>query len=111
MCEVLSRGKSILILTSTDRARLEVIAAWFAIEFRPQNDGGYVLRSLLSGANMEVFVPPETAHKRLIAEISSRAAPWIHFHMNASCRNSLLDNSDARLMRIGELYLRSCAAK
>ncbi len=101
-----SIGKPILNLSAEDRVRLEVIASWFAIEFWQQKDGGYVLRSSISGSDLEVVLPQETAHKRLLAEVCSRAADWIYFHCDESCRDSLLNNSDARLVRVARLFLR-----
>ena len=101
-----SIGKPVLILSVEDRVRLEVIASWFAIEFRQHKDGGYVLRSQISGSEREVALPQETAHKRLLAEVCSSSADWIYFHCGESCRDSLLNNSDARLLRVARLFLR-----
>jgi len=53
----------------------------------------------------EVSLPAAIAYWRLVAEISSRAAKWGHFHLGMSCRDSLLGQSDARLERIAALYV------
>ena len=99
------------ILTSADKIRLWAIAPSFGIEFRKLNEDAYFLRSLEVDANLDVTLPSSTAHIRLLTEISSRAAPWIYFRLDESCRDSLLNNSDARLMRVADLYLRSREAK
>jgi hypothetical protein len=92
-------------LPPTDEARLQKFAPMFEIDFHQVNEKGYAL-STHDGVNAsEVSLPAAIAHRRLLVEISSRAAKWVHFHLGMSCRDSLLGQSDARLERIAALFV------
>lgn len=93
-----------LSLTSAERARLRNIALWFGIEFHRFDPVNYRLSAADGRTGGELVLPEAIAHLRLLAEISSRAAKWIHFHLGVSCRDSLLGLTDDRLKRIAELY-------
>lgn len=92
-------------LSSADRARLENIALFFGIEFHQVDESNCILRAADEVGGVELKLPAETAHRRLLAEVSSRAAKWVHFHRGSSCRDSLLALSDGRLQRIAVLYI------
>lgn len=96
--------KASLSLTSDDETRLQKIAPLFNIEFRQIDEETYVLSTNDGEHSREFSLPVAKAHRRLFMEISSRAARWVHFHLGASCRDSLLGQSDARLERIAALY-------
>lgn len=100
-----SKPHQIFILEAEDEIRLRAIAPWFDIEFRKLSNDEYLLRSNDPDANREVVLQTSTAHRRLLAEICSRAAKWVYFHFGESCRDSLLNQSDARLIRVAGLYL------
>ena len=53
---------------------------------------------------LDAALSAEIAHARLLVEICSRAVHWIHFHFGKSCKDSLLELSNARILRIAELY-------
>ena len=92
-------------LTPDDAARLEKIAPMFDIQFRQVDGETYRLNALDGNGGSEVLLASATAHRRLLAEICARAAPWVHFQLGMSCRDSLLrDQSEARLSRVAELY-------
>ncbi len=94
-------------LTPDDAARLEKIAPMFDIQFHQAGDGTYRLNALDGNGGSEVLLASATAHRRLLAEICSRASKWVHFHLGVSCRDSLLrDQSEAQLARVAELYAR-----
>ena len=95
-----------LSLSSEDKARLNEIAHLFEIEFRQIGDDKYLLRDVGDCHFDEVFLRSSVAHKRLLTEICSRCAPWVYFHADESCQDSLLNHSDARLRCIAELYVR-----
>lgn len=99
-----SLKKSRLSLTSADKARLEEIALFFGVDFHQINDKTYSLRSSDVGRACEVLLSAEVAHLRLLAEICSRASKWIYFTFEVSARDTLLRESNARLMRVAELY-------
>ena len=67
-------------------------------------DGRYRLHSCNEHAPLDVALSAEIVHTRLLAEICSCAVHWIHFHLGKSCKDSLLELSDARIARIAELY-------
>ena len=99
--------KTFTPLTPDDAARLEKIAPMFDIQFRQVDGETYRLNALDGNGGSEVLLASATAHRRLLAEICARAAPWVHFHLGVSCRDSLLrDQSVARLARVVELYAR-----
>lgn len=99
--------KSSHFLTQTEQARLQMLAPKFNIDFCQVDDETYRLNALDESGGHEVILPARVAHLRLLAEICARAAPWVHFHLGVSCRDSLLrDQSDARLARMAELYAR-----
>lgn len=92
-------------LTSEDNARLRKFAPIFGFEFRQIDDKTYSLQSIDGGSACDVLLSSESAHVRLLNEIGSRAAKWVYFRVGTSCRDSLLGQSDARLMRVAELYV------
>lgn len=94
-------------LARDDAARLEKIAPMFDIQFHQVDGETYRLGTLDVNDGHEVILPALVAHRRLLAEICARAAPWVHFRLGVSCRDSLLrDQSEARLARVAELYAR-----
>lgn len=95
-----------LSLTSEDKARLHDISHLFEIEFRQIGSDEYLLRHVDGRQSDVVLLSGSVGHKRLLTEICSKCAPWVYFHLNESCQDSLLNHSDARLRRIAELYAR-----
>jgi hypothetical protein len=93
-----------LTLTESERLRLERIALAFDIEISKVADGHYQLRSCNEHAPLDATLRAEIVHIRLLAEICSRAVHWIHFHFGKSCKDSLLELSNAKINRIAELY-------
>ena len=93
-----------LSLTSTDNARLEEIAPIFGLDFHQTDDKTYRLRSADAGRACDVLLSAEVAHIRLLAEICSRASKWICFRFEVSARDTLLRESNVRLMRVAALY-------
>lgn len=98
-------------LCSADNARLRKFAPIFGFEFQQIDDTTYSLRSIDGGRACDVLLPTERAHIRLLNEICSRAAKWVYFRLGISPRDSLLGQSDARLMRVAELYVADREAK
>lgn len=96
--------KSRLSLTLADRARLEAIALNFGVEFQQIDEATYRLRSSDAGRACDVLLSAEVAHFRLLAEICSRASKWVYFNFAVSPRDSLLRQSDARLLRVASFY-------
>lgn len=96
--------KTTFPLASADAARLEEIAPLFNIDFRQIDQNTYALKAFGGKQGSEVLLRVAIAHRRLLAEISERAAKWVHFHLGESCRNSLLGQCDARLSRVAVLY-------
>ena len=96
--------KTRLSLTSTDYARLEAIALSFGVEFQQVDEAAYRLCSADAGRVCDVLLSAEVAHIRLLAEICSRASKWVYFNFAVSPRDSLLRQSDARLLRVASLY-------
>jgi len=99
-----SPKKTRLSLTSTDCVRLEAIALSFGVEFQQVDEATYRLRSADDGRVCDVLLSVEVAHIRLLAEICSRASKWVYFNFEVSPRDSLLRQTDARLMRVASLY-------
>lgn len=95
-----------LSLNFEDKARLHEMSHLFGIEFRQIGDDEYLLRHVDGSQSDEVLLSGSVAHKRLLTEICSKSAPWVYFHIDESCQDSLLNHSDARLRRIAELYAR-----
>jgi len=98
------RNNRIDALSIEDKDRLQKIAPEFGIELHQVNDDEYELRHVDDPYGERVVVPASVAHKRLLLEVCSCAAPWVYFHLRESCRDSLLNITDARLERIAELY-------
>ena len=96
--------KTRLSLTSTDYARLEAIALSFGVEFQQVDEATYRLRSDDAGRACDVLLSAEVAHFRLLAEICSRASKWVYFNFEVLPRDSLLDQTDARLLRVASFY-------
>lgn len=94
-------------LASADEASLRKFAPLFDIQFRQVDEATYSLRELDREDGPESMLPAALAHRRLFAEISSRAVPWVHFHPGASCRDSLLGKDETVLQRAAQLYARN----
>jgi hypothetical protein len=99
-----SLKKPRLSLTSADCVRLEAIALSFGVEFQQIDEATYRLRSSDAGRACDVLLSAEVAHFRLLAEICSRASKWVYFNFAVSPRDSLLRQSDARLLRVASFY-------
>lgn len=96
-------------LSNADRLRLEIVASWFNIEYRAISADRAEISFDPADPTQAVVVSMAIAHKRLMAEVCSRAGPWVYFHFGMSCRDSLMSLTDARLRRIGDLYRLSLA--
>jgi len=94
-------------LTCADEASLRKFAPLFNIQFRQVDESTYGLFELDREHGPEVMLPAALAHRRLFAEISSRAVHWVHFHRGASCRDSLLGQGEIGLKRAAQLYARN----
>ena len=99
-----SLKKPRLSLTSADCVRLEAIALSFGVEFQQIDEATYRLRSSDAGRACDVLLSAQVDHFRLLAEICSRASKWVYFNFEVSPRDSLLRQSDARLLRVASLY-------
>ena len=99
-----SLKKPRLSLTSADCVRLEAIALSFGVEFQQIDEATYRLRSSDAGRACDVLLSAQVAHFRLLAEICSRASKWVYFNFAVSPRDSLLRQSDARLLRVASFY-------
>lgn len=93
-------------LTKAEKDRLQHLAPIFGLNFMEDSDDLFVIRDLRTGNHIARMLPSEVAYRRLLTEICSRSAKWIYFHFEESCRDTLLQQSDARLGRIAELYSR-----
>lgn len=95
-------------LTAEDKTRLQNLAPLFDIHFRKLDAQTCVLQttSAAGAAALELKLPASLAYRRLLSEICEKTVPWIHFHFEASCRDSLLGRSDANLARVAVLYAR-----
>ena len=100
-------NKPIFHLTSADKASLRNFAPLFDLQFRKVDETTYGLRALDREQGPEIMLPAALAHRRLFAEISSRAIHWVHFHMGASCRDSLLGQGEIGLKRAAHFYDRN----
>ena len=94
----------VLTLTADDKARLEKVAPLFDVGFLKTSDDNYLMRTCSDAVTIEECLPARSAHFRLLAEICERVVPWVYFHLDESCRDSLLGQTDARIARIAELY-------
>ena len=103
-------NKPIFHLTSADKASLRNFAPLFDLQFRKVDETTYGLRALDREQGPEIMLPVALAHRRLFAEISSRAVHWVHFHSETSCRDSLLGQGDIGLKRAALLYGRNRGA-
>ena len=97
-------NKKSFSLSLDDRARLEQFPPLFGIDFVRTPDGSYRIESRVEEDGLVVTLSTEVAHRRLLAKICARASRWIHFHFGESCRDSLLDLSDAKVRRVAQLY-------
>lgn len=91
-------------LSDADRLRLEIVAPWFNIGYRAISEDRAEILPDPDEPAQAVVVSVGIAHKRLMAEVCSRAGPWVYFHFGMSCRDSLMGLTDARLRRVGDLY-------
>ncbi len=98
-----------LFLSSEDRTRLAKIARWFDLGLRSTGGAEYELISF--EPQWSVVLPVDSAFVRLLMEICTRCAPWVYFHLEESCRDSLLNHTDARIRRFAELYQRDLEAR
>ena len=94
-------------LTPADETLLMEFAPLFDIYFRQVDEATYGLGELDRNDGLETLLPADLAHRRLFAEISSRAVHWVHFHSGTSCRDSLLGQGEIGLKRAALLYHRS----
>lgn len=103
-----SRASFAQQLTSLDKARLEMFAPLFDIEFIPKDDNTVQLRlrSPSDGSVSEHVVSADRAHVRLLAELCSRTVRWVYYHPGESVLCSFLGQTDAKITRISELYAR-----
>jgi len=85
-------------------ARLQNIALLFSIEFRQVDESTYFISTSDGVSASQLFLKSETARRKLLAEICSKVAPWVHFHTGASCKSSLLGQTDPRLIRLALIY-------
>lgn len=100
-------NKPIFHLTSADEASLRNFAPLFDLQFRKVDETTYGFRAFDREQGPEIMLPAALAHRRLFAEISSRAIHWVHFHMGASCRDSLLGQGETGLKQAAHLYARN----
>lgn len=96
--------RKVLTLTADDKARLEKVAPFFDVGILKTSDGNYLMRTCSNAVTIEERLPARAAHFRLLAEICECVVPWVYFHLDESCRDSLLGQTDARIARIAELY-------
>ena len=101
-----SPKKQFFTLTADDEVRLRTLAPLFDIDFFQMDEQTCVLRTSSGEPILAVELPEALAYRRLLAEICSKAAKWLHFHLEMSCRDSLLGRSDASLSRVAELFAR-----
>jgi hypothetical protein len=100
-------NKPFFHLTSADEESLRKFAPLFDIQFRQVNESTYGLREIDREHGPEAMLPAALAHRRLFAEISSRAVLWVHFHPDVSCRDSLLGQDETGLKRAAHFYARN----
>ena len=100
-------NKPFFHLTHVDEALLRKFAPLFDIQFRQVDEATYGLCAIDLEYGPETMLPIALAHRRLLAEISSRAVHWVHFHLGASCRDSLLGQGETGLKRAAHFYGRN----
>ena len=93
-------------LTAEDKTRLQNLAPLFDIDFHKIDEQTCVLRTRAGAGAVEVKLPASLAYRRLLSEVCEKTVQWIHFHLEESCRDSLLGRSDANLARVAVLYAR-----
>jgi hypothetical protein len=93
-----------MVLTANDKERLERLAVLFDIQFSRQSFGTYKITVLKRTGDYSVELSQEIAHFRLLSEICSCCVNWVYFHVGESCKDSLLNLTDAKLERIAELF-------
>jgi hypothetical protein len=49
-------------------------------------------------------VSSQVAPLRILAEVCEKLVRWVHFHEGEHCARSLFDLTDARILRLAELY-------
>jgi hypothetical protein len=91
-------------LTGHDKQRLENLAPHFNIGFEVRSNVSWSLYPDACNRTVEIVLDAGIAHRRLLTELCSRAARWLHFALGSSCRDTLLGLSDCRLQRIAQLY-------
>jgi hypothetical protein len=95
-------------LNAHDKQRLENLAPHFNIGFEVQSNLSWSLYPNAHDRTGEIVLNAGIAHRRLLTELCSRAARWLHFALGSSCRDTLLGLSDCRLQRIAQLYTEAC---
>lgn len=91
-----------------EKARLEKIAPLFDISFSKKENGlesSYVLVVKEGRETRSAALRGESAHVRLLAELCEKTLHWVYFSEKEHCAITLLALSDAKLHRIGQLYL------
>lgn len=96
----------LLSLSAEDKTRLQNLAPLFDIDFRKLSGQTCVLKTTAGASALELELPASLAYRRLLSEICEKTVHWIHFHLEESCRDSLLGRNDANLARVAELYAR-----
>jgi hypothetical protein len=95
-------------LTVHDKQRLQNLAPHFNIGFELRSNVSWSLYPNAHDRTGEIVLDADIAHRRLLTEMCSRAARWLHFALGSSCRDTLLGLSDSRLQRIAQLYTEAC---
>lgn len=84
--------------------RLILLARQFDIQVLRQ-DENYTELQIRDGETVRACtVPTPKAHLRILTELCEKTVRWVYFHDGMHCAHSLLSLSDARLMRLAELY-------
>ena len=104
MVRTKQRTSGAMVLRDEDTARLEWLAPYFDIAFARTSCGKYELRRLEDHIAGPAALSQDVAHVRLLIELCSRCAPWVYFHFGQSCKTTLLGQTDAKLLRIAQLY-------
>lgn len=90
-----SPKKQFFTLTADDEVRLKTLAPLFDVDFFQMDEPTCVLRTSSGELILAVELPEALAYRRLLAEICSKAAKWLHFHLEM-----MLPTSDDRQERI-----------
>jgi len=98
-------------LNASDNERLIRLAPLYDLTLVHNDPAVCVIQGLRGAGAGEQPLAAHIAYRRLLVEICAKAAPWVHFHLAESCRDSLLNLSDARLSRVAELYARDRDAR